>query len=114
VVEAKGPNANLSKGALGNPPGYEQMEKLWVIERLARMRGGVGFGPKVANQILDHLTLDITDEHVNYGGASKTYHGCKRKKKLPVGTLSGMTVTARWQTDGMLSYNSKYHLYIFP
>lgn len=113
VVEAKGPNASLSSGALGNPPGYEQMEKLWIIDRLAHMRSGKG--AKVANQILNHLALDITAALPNYGGASKTYHGCAATKgKLPVGTLDGLTVTAQWQADGMLSYTPKWHKYTFP
>jgi len=113
VVEAKGPGASLGEGALDNPPGYEQMEKLWVIDRLGRMRSGVG-GP-LANRILADLALDITVALPNYNKGMKSYYGCARSSgKLPTGTLSGLTVTAQWGADAMLGGVSGAHAYVFP
>jgi hypothetical protein len=113
IVEAKGPTATLNSGALGNPVGYEQMEKLWIIDRLARMLNGVG--KNVAQTILDHLALDTAVALTGWGGASKNYYGCTAQKgKAAIGTLSGLTVTAKWQADGMLSGKGKTHAYTFP
>jgi len=112
VVEAKGPNAGLSSGALGNPRGYGQMEPLWVIDRLGRMRGGAGAA--VADQILRDLALRIIVAHPSFGGGIKSYYGCVPDKgKQRIGTLVGLTVTARWQADGMLGYTFKRHKYNF-
>lgn len=113
VVEAKGPTASLSSGALGNPVGYEQMEKLWVIDRMGRMLSGSG--GTLATTILDHLALDVVVAIKNHGGSTKNYYGCvATPKKAAVGTLSGLTVTAQWQSDGMLSGKFKSHTYTFP
>jgi hypothetical protein len=113
VVEAKGPTASLSSGALGNPPGYEQMEKLWVIDRLGRMRSGVG--QALADKILDHLALDVHVAITGHGGSSKNYYGCQaRPKKIATGTLSGMTVTAKWNGDATLDGTVQTHKYTFP
>jgi hypothetical protein len=113
VVEAKGPTASLSSGALGNPVGYEQMEKLWVIDRLGRMLSGTG--GTLATNILGHLALDVVVAIKNHGGSSKNFYGCvATPNKTAVGTLSGLTVTAQWQSDGMLSGKIKNHTYTFP
>lgn len=113
IVEAKGPTAGLSLGALGNPPGYEQMEKLWVVDRLGRMRSGVG--QQIANDILNALALDITVAHPSWGGGSKSYYGCAaRKHAVATGTVSGLTLTAKWCADGMLDAKAKNHAYAFP
>ncbi len=108
IVEAKGPTAGLSHGALGNPPGYEQMEKLWVVDRLGRMRNGVG--QQIANGILNALALDITIAHPFWGGGSRSYYGCAaRKQGVATGTVCGLTLTAKWCADGMLDAKAKVH-----
>lgn len=113
VVEAKGPGAGLSSGALGNPSGYEQMEKLWVIDRLGRMRSGAG--ATLANRILADLALDVVVALPYYNGGSKSYYGCQAAKgKVATATVSGLTVTARWLADGMLDGSWKTHAYTFP
>lgn len=100
IVEAKGPNQNLSLN-LFMPPNFQQMGMRWIMHNLHTM---TRTGHAIATNILADLKLTTGDRWPHYSGASKTYYGVLGTTGLPVADLYAVTVTAVWHGDGMLGY----------
>lgn len=102
IVEAKGPGAGLNS-SLFVPPNYSQMQSGWIANHLYSMdRNGHTAGQRIVNA----MRMRFTNAHPNYLGASKSYYGLSptSQHRQSTSRVFGIVVTARWRSDGRLSY----------
>ena len=112
IVEAKGPGAGLS-GNPNMPPNFDQMGKNWIIHNLATMMSGAKGGVSAASihqgtlaqSIVTGLGLTVGTTYPMFGGASKSYYGVVSAIGAKTVKVRRLLVTARWQNDGLLSFD---------
>lgn len=104
IVEAKGPGAGLLYSPF-LPPGYNQMDRGWVINHLHSMNQN---GHAAGQDIVAKKGLVFAVAHQNYGGATKSYYGLHHSSAHATrpSRVFGIVVTAQWRADGSLGYNA--------